>query len=330
MQQEDLIRYITGNATPEEADRVKAWIGLDDQNRKEFFRLKNIHALSGKEMEDIDLTREYRALQKQMDHPAGRLVLFRKILQYAAVACISVLLTWMVLNREKSITEESVLVYNEVIVPKGQISEYVFSDGTHVWLNSASRLRFPVNAGLTNREVYLEGEAYFDVARNEKHPFLVHTGSMDIMVLGTSFNVQNYPDMENTETTLVEGRLEIRNMDRKVVATMKPGEQMKFSRTTRSGTLLKVDTAPYQAWKEGKLIFRDKSLGEIAGSLERWYNVRLIFSDEKIRNYRFTGTILKYKPFDQILQAIRLTTPIRYQIRVLPESSNDVTLFPGE
>jgi transmembrane sensor len=330
MQQEDLIRYITGNASEEEAEMVRSWICQADENRNEFFRLKNMYALSGKEMKGIDLKREYRYLQKRMDDTGGRFLIFKKILQYAAVALISVLLTWWVLDREKTGLAEPILAYNEVIVPKGQISEYVFNDGTHVWLNSDSRLRFPVYTGLAEREVYLEGEAYFDVARNEKHPFIVHTGTMEIKVLGTSFNVQNYPDMEHSETTLVKGSLEILNPEKEILATMKAGEQMKFSRSTRSGILSKVDTAPYEAWKDGKLIFRDKSLGEIAASLDRWYNVRLIFSDEKIRNYRFTGTILKYKPFDQILQAIRLTTPIRYQIKVLPESSNEVTLYSRE
>jgi len=136
--------------------------------------------------------------------------------------------------------------------------------------------------------------------------------------------------MDKSETTLVEGSLEIQNPKQEVLAMLKPGEQLKFSRSTLSRSFSKVDTAPYKAWRDGKLIFRDKSLGEIAGSLERWYNVRIIFSDEKIKNYRFTGTILKHKPFDQILQAIRLTTPIRYQIRVHAECSNEVTLYSRE
>jgi transmembrane sensor len=327
MQQEEIIRYITGNATAEEAEMVRLWIGQDAENRKEFYRLKNIYVLSGEGKKQVDLTSEYQALRKRMEPTDGRILVFRRILQYAAVALFAALATWWVVDRERGKPSETMLTYNEIIVPKGQISEYVFADGTHVWLNSDSRLRFPVNSGLTNREVSLEGEAYFDVARNVKKPFIVHTGAIDVHVLGTSFNIQSYPDMGQTETTLVEGSLEIHNQNREVLATLKPGEQLTYIQSTRSASLERVDTNPYQAWRDGKLIFRDKSLGEIAGSLERWYNVTLIFSDEKIKNYRFTGTILKYKPFDQILQAIRLTTPIRYQIKVLPESSNEVTLY---
>ena len=330
MQQEELIRYVTGNATAEEAERVREWIGQEAENRKEFYRLKHMYVLTGESRKEIDLTSEYQALRKRMDPSGGRTVIFRKILQYAAVALISVLVTWWVADRKVVETEATLLAYNEVIVPKGQISEYVFSDGTHVWLNSGSRLRFPVHAGLSEREVFLEGEAYFDVARNDKQPFIVRTGAVDIRVLGTAFNVRNYPDMDQTETTLVEGSLEIHNQNREVLATLKPGEQLKYTLSTQSAELTMVDTGPYQAWREGKLIFRDKSLGEIAGNLERWYNVTLVFTNEKIKDYRFTGTILKYKPFDQILQAIRLTTPIRYQIRVLPESSNVVTLYSRE
>jgi len=330
MQQEELIRYITGEASAEEAERVREWIAQDAENRREFYRLKNIYVLAGESGKEIDLASEYQALRKRMEPAAGRIVVFRRIMQYAAVAFIAALATWWWGGREKAEPSGFLLTYNEIIVPKGQISEYVFADGTHVWLNSDSRLRFPVNAGLTNREVNLEGEAYFDVARNEKKPFIVHTGGIDIHVLGTSFNVQSYPDMDQTETTLVEGSLEIHNQNREVLATLNPGEQLTYTRSSQSAALNKVDTNPYQAWRDGKLIFRDKSLGEIAGNLERWYNVTLVFTDEKIKNYRFTGTILKYKPFDQILQAIRLTTPIRYQIRVLPESSNVVTLYSRE
>jgi ferric-dicitrate binding protein FerR (iron transport regulator) len=126
---------------------------------------------------------------------------------------------------------------------------------------------------------------------------------------------------------LIDGSVSLGNNITAEKILLAPGYQYQLSRAGGENLLKKVDTRPYQAWKNGKLIFRNRSLGEIAGDLERWYNVKITFSDEQIRNYRFTGTILKYKPVDQILEAIKLTSPIRYKIRVDPERSSEIVLY---
>jgi ferric-dicitrate binding protein FerR (iron transport regulator) len=329
MQTEELIKYITGNCSAEESEKVRSWINEAEENKTEFIRMKNLYTLSGERIPQSDLKSEFILLNRKLKPERTRKMLVWEMMKYAAIIAVSVISTYFIIGR-KGEPVNPPLACNEVIVPKGQISEYVFADGTHVWMNSGSRLRFPVNTGDSRREVILEGEAYFDVARDENRPFLVRTGSVDVKVQGTSFNVQCYPDMDKVETTLVEGSIEILNEAGKSLALLKSGEQLRFTKHDMSGKILNVDTAPYQAWRDGKLIFRDMPLGEIAASLERWYNVRIIFASEKIRNYRFSGTILKYKPFDQILQAIRLTAPIRYQIKVLPESSNEITLYAQE
>jgi len=333
MESEKLIAYITGEPDEVTSTAVLEWISASEENRKEFYRLKNIYALSKGGSPIPEIRSDYLKVKGQLSPQPGVITLrwLKQTMKYAAVIAITLLSVYFYGQfRKTGISREYVSSYHQLTVPLGQISEFIFADGTRVWLNSGTTLRFPDNPQDSLREVFLEGEAYFDVAKNEKLPFIVHAGAMDIRVLGTAFNVQNYPDMDQTETTLVEGSLEILNKERKELAKLKPGEQLKYSKSSLSGILSRVDTAPYQAWRDGKLIFRDKSLGEIAGSLERWYNVRIKFSDDKIRNYRFTGTILKHKPFDQILQAIRLTTPIRYQVRVHAESSNEVILYSRE
>ena len=333
MEFEQLIEYITGDPDEATTTAVLEWISASEENRKEFYRLKNIYALSQSGSRVTELRSDYFKVKEKLDFGSGESPVrwLKELLKYAAVVVFTLISVYFIGQFRKSeIPREYVSAYHQLTVPLGQISEFIFADGTRVWLNSGTTLRFPDNPQDSLREVFLEGEAYFDVSKIKKRPFIVHTGPMDIRVLGTAFNVQCYPDMDKSETTLVEGSLEIQNHKQELLAMLKPGEQLKFSRSTLSRSLSRVDTAPYKAWRDGKLIFRDKSLGEIAGSLERWYNVRIIFSDEKIKNYRFTGTILKHKPFDQILQAIRLTTPIRYQIRVHAESSNEVTLYSRE
>lgn len=329
MNQELILNYITGNCSSYEAEQIRAWIEADPSNKSEFIRLKNLYALSNSETTVTDVTREYKNISRKLGFERHRIIrLFAQTARYAAVAAIVFATAWyMFVYQPGQARKNTELVCHEIVVPKGQTSEFMFEDGTRVWINSGSSLRLPASQNPASREVFLEGEAYFEVEKNPERPFIVHTSALDIKVLGTSFNIQAYSDLPNLETTLVEGRVEILNKNQVKLAELKKGEVLNFSKSTKSGKIEHVDTAPYYAWRDGKLVFKDKPLGEIALQLERWYNVEIAFADDAIRNFRFSGTILRNKPFDQVLQAIKLTAPIRYTIKVNPESSNEIVLY---
>lgn len=330
MELEKLIQYITGNLDETEASLVRQWINLSDENRQEFFRLKNIYSLSFSGNEHTDLTKEYETLREKIE--AGKKLktynMLVSTLKYAAVLAITLLAVYFFeWRKSKELPTEPLAVFHQVTAPPGQISEFIYADGTRIWLNSGTTLRFPANQSKEAREIYLEGEAYFEVTNNEDIPFVVYSGPQIVKVFGTSFNIRAYSDMEYFETTLVSGSLGIQSANHTGMVMLTPGEQLKFSLTGEKNIIQKVETYPYEAWKNGKLIFRNKLLGEIAADLERWYNVKISFHDEKIREFRFSGTILKYKPIDQILEAIKLTSPIRFTIQVHSDRSSEIVLY---
>lgn len=168
--------------------------------------------------------------------------------------------------------------------PRGKDFKITLSDGTEVWLNAESTLYYPVNFVGEERMVELEGEAYFKVAKDEKHPFIVKTKNITTRVLGTSFNIKDYAHSDS-HLTLVEGKVEARSMSTSIV--LQPSQDACFN---DNGTInvQKIDTRLYTSWIEGYFYFEDASLSDIMRDLGRWYNLTIEFADARQMNYHFT------------------------------------------
>ncbi|MGB9746599.1 MAG: FecR family protein [Bacteroidales bacterium] len=226
--------------------------------------------------------------------------------------------------------------YNEVFVPEGQQAHMLLSDGSKVWLNAGTRLRFPAYFDNVKREVWLEGEAFFEVARNPERIFYVHTTDITIKVVGTSFNVKAYPDEEMIETTLLSGIVKIEPNDSKNKTEkdiiLKPNYKAIYYKNKRTERIIEKtnNTVPSQvktdkivslqvnaendvSWKEGKLIFDNETLQVIAKKLERRYGVTITIADEKLKQYRYTG-VLKKISIEQAIKALQLTAHFQYKI----------------
>ena len=201
----------------------------------------------------------------------------------------------------------SFLVYNTITVPRGGEYQLTLSDGTRVWLNAETELKYPVAFVGEGREVMLKGEAYFEVAKNVSRPFVVKTEQLDIKVLGTSFNMKSYPS-ETQQVTLVQGKVEVRvgNYSRK----LQPGEQLNYS--SEGPEIRDVDVKAYTAWKDRRFVFNDDLLEEVIHKLGRWYDVEFFLRDAEVRKIRFTGNLPKYRNLDQVLNKLELTTHIRF------------------
>ncbi|MCD6366636.1 MAG: DUF4974 domain-containing protein [Bacteroidales bacterium] len=198
----------------------------------------------------------------------------------------------------------------EITVPLGQMSEITLFDGTRVWLNSGTTLRYENDFGKNSRNISLQGEAFFKVKHGEI-PFKIKLKNSEVEVLGTSFNVVSYKDDNFSRITLVEGRVKINKLTGEKITQLKPSEQITLSDDLQKINLKKVDTDFFVSWTEGKIVFKEERLADIVEKLKRWYNVDIHFSDEQIGNYRFSGTILKSKPFNQIIEAFELLLPIK-------------------
>ena len=215
-----------------------------------------------------------------------------------------------------SSAEERNPVFNEIYVPHGRTFSLTLSDGTKVWLNAGTSLRFPqhLNTAAKNRIVYLSGEAFFDVTKDENRPFIVNAENIDIKVLGTQFNVSAYKSDEEIATTLVEGSVNVyekSNPDTKMNLT--PNYQAAFAK--EHGTFSKhyVDTRVYTGWMQNLLIIDNLRFDQILKKLERLHNVTFINKNTDLRNEVFMGEF-KNESIEHILSTIASSTPFEYTI----------------
>lgn len=197
------------------------------------------------------------------------------------------------------------LIYNVLNVPRGGEYALNLSDGTKVWLNSDSRLRFPVQFVGDKREVFLCGEAYFEVAHNVAQPFVVHTSLGKVEVLGTEFNVQDYEDEQQVVTTLVNGKvMYIAGQGEDCV--LSPGYQSIESRNGDALQVREVNLEEYVGWKDGLYTFYNYTLEEIMRTVERNYDVRVSFKEDALKTLRFSGDLKKYDEVEKFLRFIEM------------------------
>lgn len=325
MDYEKIIKYISGEIADEgEKAEVRDWVNLNKTNQQLFAQLKNVYAMSRKSNRSTDVENEYLKLLTKTHIRTFKYV--REFFKYAAIVVLAVGITWFVQEQCFNSPLPEVGQINEVICPAGQITEIVLSDGTRVWLNSESKISYPSAFNAQNRSVQLDGEAFFEVTKNAGTPFFVKTQKIDIKVLGTSFNVDAFGENQFIETTLVEGKVELKNKSGSTITEMVPGQMARYDINANGILLSNVDTRFYSSWKEGKMTFFNEPLEVIITKLERWYNVKFSFDSEEIKAYRFSGTILKYKPLDQVLQIIKLSSPIDYRMVVNSEDRNEIFL----
>lgn len=206
-------------------------------------------------------------------------------------------------------------VYNEVRVGRGEEFQLVLADGTQIWLNSMSSIRFPIYFSGANREVEITGEVFFDVAHDELKPFIVHTPIHDIKVLGTSFNVSCYGNDNQVHTTLVTGKVEINNIKNKedrVFVT--PGQQFVYSKLNHHMEVREVNTDAYTGWVNGCFLFEEQRLEDIFNKLERWYEIDVLFDNNAVKEEVFTGKLPRFENMDTLLDMIASVSNVEFEI----------------
>ncbi len=256
----------------------------------------------------------------------------------AAAAAILIGLGWCLGNRTGIFIRGNKSVYHEIIVPSGEKSQVLLSDGTKIWLNSESKLKYPGNYKNSKRAVFLEGEGYFEVSKQNGANFTVYTQEIKVEALGTKFNIKSYPGDKTIETTLVEGSVKVEHSGRKNKfprVILKPNERFVYTKfagddkgqeiadnkknspaqfTVRPGliSVSSVNTENITCWKDYLLVFDNETLEEIAVKMSRWYKVKVNILDDDLRNHRFTGKFINNETIFNVLEAIDLTTPIEY------------------
>lgn len=207
--------------------------------------------------------------------------------------------------------------YIEIAIPKGKLFQLTLSDGTKVWLNAASTLKFPKHftPSAKNRLVYLEGEAFFDVVTNKEQPFVVKTGGIDVNVTGTQFNISSYPEDATVKTTLVEGAVAVNQDDNTVnTLTLTPSYQAVYRKEDKLLHQKKVNTKLFTSWMNKKIILQNESFAELCKRIERTYNVEIESQNEKLNHTRFTGEF-DTENIEEILNVFSETIKFTYTIK---------------
>ncbi len=204
------------------------------------------------------------------------------------------------------------LMYNKVTIPRGGEYRLELSDGTRVWLNAETELRFPVHFSGDTREVYLKGEAYFEVKKDREHAFFVHTSMGVVKVLGTSFNVRDYPDEQEVVTTLEAGKIAYHSESPGEEVTLQPGYQV-MDKKLNPLEVRKVDPLQYTGWREGKYVFEDVALEDIMRTLARWYDIEVVYADPAVKGLHFTGDLERYGSINVFLNFIETGGDVKFK-----------------
>ncbi|MDR0394980.1 MAG: DUF4974 domain-containing protein [Tannerella sp.] len=319
--EELMIRYLTEDINLNELKELEAWIMESPEHKDLFFRLKKI---SDSSRRSICPETEKEALWQRMLHrisrditkereallPAKNKRLF--FYKYVAVALIALSMGWgaglFMMNKHKPGAAVST-AWHEIRVKKGgRGNTIILSDGSKVTLNAMTTFRYPTDFSETDRIVYLDGEAYFEIAKNEAKPFIVKLKKQDVKVLGTSFNIEAYSDENYSIVTLLSGNvsLESYNEQNELMGKMflKPNQRAVSDNRSGSVSLENIHTSLAEAWTSGKYKFKDEPLQIIAKRLEKYYDVQVNIENEQLGQIRFTGTFSLDQDIQEVLRIL--------------------------
>lgn len=292
MRRDILYKFFEGKASPKEQRLIGQWLDESEKHKEVLVRERMV-------FDAMIVSGEITDRQSVQSRKKRTRVVFMELLRVAAVILVMFLVGGYIYVRKM---EEIRLANNIVTVPVGQRVNLQLPDGTSVWLNASSEIIYPAYFSGSTREIHLNGEAYFEVEHNASKPFIVHTETFDIKVLGTKFNVEAYKGMEGFTTALMEGSVEVtdrKNKDKSV--RLYPAQKVAF----RNGELCKspIDNYDVYRWREGLICFKETRFADLMRQLEKNYGVRILINNEAVKEKVFCG---KFRTTDGIDNALRL------------------------
>ena len=337
-----LVNYLTGHFTSTDSAALKEWLEKNENNKILFDQFVSIWQTNSFKniSSQIQLEEAWNELNSRLKKNKNPLnISWIELIRIAAVFVIALFigaLGYYLLSKNSSSTSGN--QYVEYISPLGSRSFVQLSDGSKVWLNSGSTLKYHRSYGINNRELLLSGEAFFEVEKNKNLPFIVKTSEINITALGTKFDVKAYSEEQTIETTLIEGSVSLEsttvNLNQNVV--LKPNEKAVFTKKNQSIELISqqqnknkqtataitkpkleiiesIEPEPIISWKDKRWIISNEKLGDLAVKLERRYDVNFIFDNDLLKDYSFGGT-LEDESLEQVMKAIQFSSPIKYII----------------
>lgn len=315
---EDIInKYLTGQCSEEELIEVNAWMNESEDNARQLFRMEEIYHLGKFDhyANKQQVTRAEKKLDKKLEKEKkeqSKLLYIHRLIRYAAVIVVLLLLGggagyWF--YQKGSGQELLVAVANE-----GIVKEVVLPDGTKVWLNNAATLKYPAEFSEKERNVYLDGEAYFEVTKNRHKPFTVQSDAMRVRVLGTTFNFKCDPRCRIAEATLIEGEIEVKGNKEEGQIILAPGQRAELNKNNGRLTVKQVDAKLDAVWHDNLIPFQKADIFTITKALERFYDVKIILSPDIKANKTYSGVLKRKSNIESVLNSLQNSIPINYKI----------------
>lgn len=300
-------RYLSKTATEDEIAEFNEWISSNEELKK---WLENQMQKTSDEIDEKTKARIFEKIQNEINKQEKvQFSLPKWLRNVAAIAVIA--LTVVGLISVLSNRQSAEMQFAEVGALRGQKASVTLPDGTHVILNSESTIKYSTAFNKSDRQIELTGEAYFDVAKDKKRAFVVKAGNVEVVAVGTAFNVKAYPGENQISTTLLEGKVNVSKG--KETVSMQPNEKLEFNVKNNSFNKFKLTEAENSiGWMNDKLSFDNATLEEVVAVFSRFYNVEIQFATEAIKKQRFTGQI-NNNSLPSVLRILSLTSPIRFE-----------------
>lgn len=317
-----IIKYLNEIATVQEKYLLFEWLKCSNDNKKKFREIQQIWLASeNAEQKETKTAQAYNLLKESIEVCEQRKKIMFKLSLFKTIAAASVLLAifslggFLLGEYSTNPTQLQSQVFNNVIMGRDSKGVVTLPDGTKVWLNSQSKLIYPEKFSEKARIVKLEGEGYFDVMKNPKVPFYVETDKMKVRVLGTQFDLKNYPNRTSMETTLLSGKVEVLFNDLKTSVILEPNQKISINKTTGKHAIEEFNAKYQILWANEQLVFSNERLSDILQSIGFWYGLKIIPEGKIDLNQRLSLTIRKESK-EETLKLLSLIAPIKYEIGI--------------
>ena len=311
MRTEQLIKYIEGNSTREEKETIAKWLDSDKKNRDEFILLRKSY--------DFTLFNLQENIRDEKTVKEKRTIIY-ELLKITAVILLSFSLYYLIDKVKENSEDETVM--HTLHVPAGQRAELTLADGTNVWLNAKTKLTFPNRFSKSNREVKLDGEAYFTVRHDPENQFMVNTGSYAIKVLGTEFNVAAYQSNNTFETALLKGSVEISSLQSDEKIKLLPD----YMAYLKDGKLIQRRIYDYEhfLWRKGLICFVNERMETIIAKLQLYYDVKIQVENREILKYPYTGKFWTKDGIEHVIKVLKIHADFEYE---KDNENNVITIY---
>lgn len=317
LSEEIINKYLTGQCSEEELVEVNTWMKESEENARQLFRMKEIYHLGKFDQyaNEQRILRAEKQLYKKLDEEKSKQKIalnMQRWMKYAAMIAVILVIGggagyWLYQNGNNQ--QMMVAVANE-----GIVKEVILPDGTKVWLNNSATLKYPREFSEKERNVYLDGEAYFEVTKNRHKPFTVQSDAMRVRVLGTTFNFKSDKNCRIAEATLIEGEIEVKGNKEEGQIILAPGQRAELNKNNGRLTVKQVNAKLDAVWHDNLIPFQQADIFTISKALERFYDVKIILSPDIQADKTYSGVLKRKSNIESVLKSLQNSIPIDYKI----------------